>query len=470
MTTVLSKTLRSAAVIVSLGLLVQTAMASESTETCSDLDCLLCPAMQDPNSYLEGNMKLINQLTPGTDRWLFRSDVDLTNNFGMPANMQPEFARLVRAFSAQGTHLAMVVQPTRGLMHRDKVRPDFTQGFDYLLASANLRAFLQQLRDAGAIVPDVMQLVENPPADEYFFRRDHHWTSAGALATARLVADHLLQHPVHAQLPRKTYRTEAGMTQFKDGTMNLALSSLCGNHYGFQYVPGYRTVPEINDASALFDEEPVPEVILLGTSNSAARDEENKQYNFDGFLKEYLSVDLLNFAMPGAGEYGAMVEYLNSDSYSVDEPPKLLLWELPANYQLADPLMYRQLIPAIEGQCSADDTLLSNRLERSALAVNERVELLSNTGSARLDLTGHDGYLDIRVSNGNLKHFYLIVYYDNGTRDKVWIRREAIVSGGQYYLELSRAPEFRNANLLSVFMEPSEALQAPASLEVRLCR
>jgi alginate biosynthesis protein AlgX len=384
--------------------------------------------------------------------------------------MHPEFARLVAAFASQGTELAMVLLPTRGLMHRDKIRPDLTQGFDYQQASRSLSAYLNQLRDAGAIVPDIMQLVERPPTEEYFFRRDHHWTSTGARATARLVADQLLQHPLHAELTSKAYRTQAGATQYKDGTMNLALASLCGNHYGFQYVPGFQTVPEINDVSALFDEEPIPEVILVGTSNSASRDVENKQFNFDGFLKEYLSVDLLNFAMPGAGEYGSMTEYLHSDSYSAASPPKLIIWELPANYRLEKPLMYRQLIPAIDGQCSDENTLLSNRLEAPGLEINERVELLSNTGDGRLDLAGHDGYLDIRAGNGNLKHFYLIVYYDNGTRDKVWIRREAIVSGGQYYLELSKAPEFRDANLLSVFLEPSEALKTPTSLEVRLCR
>ncbi|WP_231701657.1 alginate O-acetyltransferase AlgX-related protein [Halopseudomonas salegens] len=465
----MSKALCRTAVFLSLGFLAQTVLASEPAENCTSLDCLLCPAMQDPDSYLEGNMKLINQLTPGTDRWLFRSDVDLTNEFGMPARMQPEFARLVETFSAQGTRLAMVVQPTRGLMHRDKIRPDFTQGFDYATAADNLRTYLQQMRDAGAIVPDIMQLVENPPAEEYFFRRDHHWTSAGARNTARLLADHLMQQPVYAELPRKAYRTETGVTLFKDGTLNLALSSLCGNNYGFQYVQGYRTVPEISDASALFDEEPVPEVILVGTSNSATRDEENKQFNFDGFIKEFLSVDLLNFAMPGAGEYGALIEYLHSDSYSAAAPPKLIVWELPANYRLADPLMYRQLIPAIEGQCSNEAALLSNQLEKTSVQVNERIELLSNTGDERLEMAGHDVYLDIRLSNGNLKHFYLIVYYDNGKRDKVWIRREAIVSGGQYYLELSKDPEFRNANLLSVFMEPTEALQAPVNMEVRLC-
>ncbi|MFN3579178.1 MAG: alginate O-acetyltransferase AlgX-related protein [Pseudomonas sp.] len=468
--TVLSLTLRSAAVFMSLGLLAQAALAAEPTKPCTDLDCLLCPAMQDPESYPPGTMKLMNQLTGGTDRWLFRSDVDLTNNFGIPASMQPEFARLVAALARQGTQLAMVVQPTRGLMHRDKIRPEYAHGFDYPRAANNLRAYLGQLTAAGAIVPDIMQLVENPLEDEYFFRRDHHWTPAGARATARLVADHLLAHPVHSQLTHKAYRSESGLTVFKDGSMNTALASLCGNHYGFQYVPGYRTVPEVSDASALFDEQPAPEVILVGTSNSASRDVENKEYNFDGFLKDYLSVDLLNFAMPGAGEFGAMVEYLHSDSYKTDGPPKLIVWELPANYRLNSPEMYRQLIPAIQGQCREDNTLLSNRLAKPSLKVADRVELLSNTGAQRLELTGRDGYLDIRASNGNLKHFYLIVYYDNGQRDKIWIRREAIVSGGQYYLELSKAPEFRDANLLSVFMEPSEELLAPTDLEIRLCR
>ena len=453
-----------------LALLLAPSANAGANDNCTDLDCLFCAAMQDPNSYLEGNMKLMKELTPGQDRWLFRSEVDLTNSFGMPRNMTREYARLIDALAAKGIELGMILQPTRGLMHRDKVRPDKTQGFDFELARNNYDAYLEQLRQAGALVPDLTQLVDHPPEQEYFFRRDHHWTSDGARATARVVADAILQQPVYQRLRNKQYLTEAGLTQYKDGTLNLALSSLCGNDFGFQYVPGYRTVPAVNDVSALFDEQPDPEVILLGTSNSAARDEENKQFNFDGFLKEYLSIDLLNYALPGAGEYGAMVEYLNSDSYSPEAPPKLILWELPANYTLADPLMYRQLIPAIEGQCEEAETVLARRQERPSLKTAERVELLSNTGAGRRALAGYNGYLDIRIGDGNVKDFYIIVYYDNGTRDKVWIRREAIVSGGQYYLELSKASEFRNANLLSVFMEPTETSLTPTSLEVRLCR
>ena len=67
------------------------------------------------------------------------------------------------------------------------------------------------------------------------------------------------------------------------------------------------------------------------------------------------------------------------------------------------------------------------------------------------------------------KNFYVIVYYDNGQRDKQWYRREAIVAGGQYYLELSQDAAYRDANLLSVFIEPTEDLAAPVAVETRLC-
>ncbi|MNT20794.1 hypothetical protein D3C72_1561110 [compost metagenome] len=111
--------------------------------------------------------------------------------------------------------------------------------------------------------------------------------------------------------------------------------------------------------------------------------------------------------------------------------------------------------------------VMANRLQRPALKVNERIELLSNAGEARKAVNG--GFLDIRISDKNVKDFYVIVYYDNGARDKVWFRREAVVTGGQYYLELSRAKEFAGANLLSVFMEPTKPGSAATQVETRLC-
>lgn len=441
---------------------------AEQAEECQDLQCLICPRLSAPEEYAEGNMKALKQIVPGKDRWLFRSEVDLTNDFGIPAAAQPEFARLMQAFAKHGTQVAVAVQPTRGLMHRAQLLPGQAHGFDYQKASGSLRRFLQQMRDAGAIVPDIMTLVENPPKD-FFFRRDHHWTPVGAESTARLTAEAIRQSPVYAQLPRKGYVTEQTLTLYKDGTLNLGLAAICGNHFGYQFVPGYQTVPESNDAALLFEEQPDPEVVLVGTSNSAAREDETKQFNFDGFLKQYLSTDLINYALPGAGQDGSLLEYLQSSNYSPDKAPKLIIWELPANYRLDGELTYRQLIPAVNGGCKASDSVLQAQLERPGMGLNDRLELLSNTGTARQNLKGRDAVLDIRISDPNIKNFYIITYYDNGTRDKVWFRREAIVTGGQYYLELSRAPEFRDANLLSVLLEPTQTVEQPFKIETKLC-
>jgi len=444
------------------------AAPAEKKEECTDLQCLICPGLSSPAEYAEGNMKLLKQIVPGRDRWLFRSEVDLTNDFGIPAAMQPEFARLMRAFASHGTQVAMAIQPTRGLMHRAQLLPGQTHGFDYQLASGNLSRFLQQMRDAGAIVPDIMSLVEQPPKD-FFFRRDHHWTPVGAQTTAKVTADAIRQHPVYAQLPRKGYTTEQSLTLYKDGTLNLGLSTICGNHFGYQFVPGYQTVPESNDAAQLFEEQPDPEIVLVGTSNSAAREDETKQFNFDGFLKDYLGSDLINYALPGAGQDGSLLEYLLSTNYNPDKAPKLIVWELPANYRLDGELTYRQLIPAVNGGCKASENVLEGKIERPSMALNDRLELLSNAGEGRKALKGLEAVLDIRISDPNIKNFYIIAYYDNGARDKVWFRREAIVTGGQYYLELSRAAEFRDANLLSVFLEPTQVVEQPFQVETKLC-
>ncbi|MGC3891121.1 alginate O-acetyltransferase AlgX-related protein [Pseudomonas urmiensis] len=456
-----------------LALLSQAGQAAEPSATaksgCENLQCMVCPALSDPQRYAEGRMKLMREIVPGKDRWLFRSVVDLTNEFGIPAPMRPEFARLMKAFDQQGIHVAMAIQPTRGLMHRDKLPSEHPLGFDYNRASANLAAYLGQLRQGGAVVAPMMQLVQQPPSKEFFFRRDHHWTPAGAEATARLMADEIRRQPFYAGLTKKEYRTEPGVMVPKDGTLNLALSYICGNNYGFQYVRGYQTIPVADGADALFDEAPDPEVILVGDSNAAAREDESKQFNFDGYLKQYLGVDILNYALPGVGEDGSLLEYLLSDDYKAEAPPKLIIWELPANYRLDSPLMYRQLVPAVQGGCKASQEVLSSKLQRPALKIGERIELLSNAGSERKSLSGSKGFLDIRLSDKNVKDFYVIVYYDNGARDKVWFRREAAVTGGQYYLELSKDPAYAGANLLSVFLEPTKAGSAATDVETRLC-
>ncbi|QCF26018.1 alginate O-acetyltransferase AlgX-related protein [Hydrocarboniclastica marina] len=438
---------------------------------CDQLECLLCPELTDDSHYAEGVMKSLRQLAPGADHWIFRSDFDLSNEFGIPAEFVKDYQRLIRKFNEYGTEVVFVVQPTRGMMHRDKIREDRRYGFDYPTAFSNLRQFLTQLADGGAHVANILPLVETPPEQDYFFRRDHHWTPAGSRETALIAGNVIRAIPAYHEIAVKKFITEKSTVIAKDGTMNRGLKHICGNNYGFQYVQGFQTVPESGGAEALFGDTEEPEIVLVGTSNSAARDDEYKNYNFDGFLKDGLERDILNYALPGSGQEGSVLQYLLSEDYSPEEAPKILVWELPASYRLDDELIYRQLIPAIEGGCEFSDDI-AGRVSQTvpALAKGQRLEIYANSGAGRKSLVNYDGYLDLRFTDPGIKDFYVITYFDNGKRDKVWFRRSGVIDGGQYYLEVSRKPAFRNANLLSVFIEPSEPLTSDSTLEVTLCR
>lgn len=433
-------------------------------------ESLLCPELQLDETYAEGSMKAMSKVVVGKGSWLFRSDFDLANNFGMPEPYPAELKRLVERLNQKGIALVIAVQPTRGLMHADKVRVDEPYGFDPALARHNMQNYLIQLSHAGAVVPNVMSLIDEPPQEEYFFRRDHHWTPAGARETAKIVAELVRKQPWYGELPQRAYVTETGLILPKDGTMNTALKYVCGNNFGIQYVQGYQTVPaDLDSADDLFGNTELPQLVLVGTSNSAVREDERKNYNFQGFLQEYIGAEILNYALQGAGQDGSLIQYLQSPDYDPGNPPKAIIWELPVSYALDDPLMYRQLIPAVDGACDKSSAILQQQGSFPSMEPEQRYEVLSNTAGAWHDLRGQEGYLDLRISDGSLKEFYVITYYDNGDRDKVWFRRPAIVDGGQYYLELTREPGLSSANILSVFIEPTQTIAAPVDIEVALC-
>lgn len=441
-----------------------------SRDPCTSLDCLLCPALADDAPYAEGVMKAMKHIVPGKDHWLFRSEFDLSNEFGIPEEMVPEFRRLIAAFHGIGIQVAMVVQPTRGLMHADKVIEDYRSGFDPTLAGKNFRHFLKQLRQAGAIVPDMARLLDAPLEKEYFFRRDHHWTPFGSRMTADIVVETLLADPVYESLPEKAFITEEITKLPKDGTMNRALREVCGNNYGFQYAQGYQTIPADKGADALFGDVGDPEIVLIGTSNSANRDEIFKNYNFDGFLKAGLSADILNYALPGAGQEGSLLGYLLSEDYDPETPPKLIIWEHPVSWRLEDPLMYRQLMPALAGGCSKRRALVEAQSGiLTAGDAGQRLELFANAGRTQKDLSQQKAFMELDFGDQPIGDFYVITYYDNGARDKVWFRRSSAVASGKYLLELSRDASVRGANLLSVFIEPSDPVDTETNVEFQLC-
>lgn len=457
-------------ILITVALIIQLGSYSVTAAPDDDcLSCMYCEKLDEESSYSEGIMKSMKNIVIGRNNWLFRSDVDLSTDFGIPNNFKSEFNRLVSELNKKGIELVVMLQPTRGLIHRDQVAEK--SHYSDVLALKNFIAFERQLIASGSVVPEMHFLLEGEKLDrDYFFRRDHHWTPFGARISAKIVADKIKSIPLYKSLKIKKFSTEQGVLIPKDGTMNRALMRLCGNNFGSQYVQGFSTYSEDTSEDALFGDEVTPEIVLVGTSNSAQRDDDRKNYNFDGFLKDFLQVDVLNQSLPGGGQDGSFIQYLLNE-YDMNNPPKVILWELPVSYALDDSLMYRQLIPAIKGGCNAasKDVTVSNSFELSEFKVKQRYELFKGKDLVQHNIRPNKYALELSLSDTSLKDFYVITYFENGERDKVWFRRYDIVDGGKYLLEMTKIPEHRENKITSIFIEPTEPSKAGTNVEATLC-
>ncbi|MEW6167551.1 MAG: alginate O-acetyltransferase [Pseudomonadota bacterium] len=420
--------------------------------------CQLCPAAANPAAYSTPFLRSFKMLVQGTGGWLFRSEDDLMTAFGPDEQGLRSLVRMRKALRRQGVELVIVMQPPRGLMHKDRLSDAQRQVYNAELAQFSYARALQRLREAGFVVPDLERLVYEGGRDSFFFRSDHHWTPEGARRTAEVVAERVKQMPEYQALPRKRFVTRRAGLLGKNGTMDSAAQRLCGYDAPRQYVQSYVTELEgETDASGLLGEPEPPPITLIGTSNS------DPAYNFAGFLQELLEVDILNAAIAGGGLDGAPLSYLPSEEFR-EHPPKILIWELEPYHNLSDDMFYRRVIPVIEGGCDARPASLSAHLELK----NGRNEVLFNGGGEVLDLRAGDQLLDLRFSNPVLPKLQTVVWYTNGRKDEMSIEPDNLDSSGRFLTELRQDQDYGSFTFLSLDLN-AENLPPGTTVEARLC-
>lgn len=419
--------------------------------------CELCPQAADPANY---NTKFLNSfrtLVQGSDGWLFRSQADLLTDFAPDAEGVQRLVRFQRALRARGVELVMMIQPPRGLMHADKLR-DLGYPYDADAARASYLRTLHDLRAHGIAVPALETLLEDKGAEDYFWRTDHHWTPDGTRRTAQLVAEKVRSMPAYADLPRQKFVTRREGLLARGGTLAHAASDLCGYGAPKQYVSKYVTEPAAQESSAdLFGDETLPQVALVGTSNSGSA------YNFAGFLSEYLEADVLNASVLGGGMDGAMQSYLPSKEFR-DNPPKVLIWELQHFHKLGDPMFYRQAMPLLEDGCNGKPVLL----EREVTLRQGSNEVLFNGGGKVRALKGRDHVLDIRFSDPTTLELRGLVWYTSGTKDSLRIEHSphAPSHEGRFVAALRDDQHWGDQVFLGLDIEiaPPEADAPPAAV------
>lgn len=438
------------------GLLTANAHAEEAPQYRIERCCEICPQALHDSTYT-GDLREVSKLLRGKDDWLFRSRVDLMMEMGATAEGYENLKELRVALQEKGVELVLVYLPARGIPNAGMLS-ESVPGFDIKLANSRYQGVLEKIRSLGIITPDLTPLLSQSGAAEkpLFFKRDHHWTPYGAEFTARLVADELRKSKVFEDIPRKEFVTRSEGMLNKVGSLNAAFQKICGYSYASQYVPRFVTEPK-DESSDLFGDEAAPEVVLLGTSFSTA------QYNFDGFIKQYASVDVDNRSISGGGFHNAMLQYLGSDDF-YRRPPKMLIWEITSYHDLSMPLFYRQIMPLLDNGCRGRPASIAQKMT----VHSGRNEVLVNTDVK--PLRGEHYIADIQFNSAAIRELRGELWYMNGAKEKLVISRPRQTDpNGRFVFQLRDDADWGEQTLLSLEIEMPADTPAGIQVEASIC-
>jgi alginate biosynthesis protein AlgX len=394
----------------------------------------------------------------GQDGWLFSAeDVTLPIKLG---DSKAYVERFAQALEGQGILLVAVVNPRRGMVatqYFESSEPK-TASFEVSEAEARYKLFLETLREAGIVAPDLLASIRALPEEEsYFFKRDHHWTPLGARLAAQGVAQALSTNSVYGGLAKTAFTSVTdGATVPLEGGWSRRVKQVCQTTLPDEALPVYETTSQAS--VGLLDDVPVPEVVLVGTSYS--KPEREPGYNFEGFLKEALSLDVLNEAVAAGGPFTALQSYFLSEEYRANKPA-FIVWEMqiPVSRVFKNQSTYRQLIPSVYGACSLETALLQ---QSSELAGASSVILKGDQQAVQ----GSDYFLYLELSDTTLIDFEITLSYQDGQEETTDIERSTrLENSGEFFLELSSEIA---SPLASVTLNFPEAVTT--TVEVRVCQ
>lgn len=423
-----------------------------------DITPIFCPALSEDKTY-DGRYDSYRKLLAGTDGWIFRTVNDLQTHLSINDAAIKMIADWQARLKEKGVDFVMVYVPTRGMMHSDRILPGDKKKYNYEDVDGvwdDYRETIGKMRDAGINVVDVPRL---PAGSPFFYKRDHHWNAAGAKHTAEAVAAYVRKMPVYEKLKKTEFKTVKKQPYDFFGTTDKVFTKVCNTKQPPERIDIYATERAADAAGAgdLFGDVSEPEVVLMGTSNSTW---EPSFSNFEGFLKESMSVDILNTAVSGGGIDTSMISYLNTDHKKAHKE-KLIIWEVPGYYNLNKHQgLFRQAIPALYGDCGNE-----------ALAETKNVKVDDDIVTLFDDLqdkgmTGSQYYLYLNYSKPVKKAFMVDFRYPKDHDRTKMTRSARYKPDGEFYLALKNGKK----NLDEVSIELPKTERQGLSVDARICK
>lgn len=427
--------------------------------------CQLCPQAHDASRYTTRYQQNFTTLVQAQGDWLFRTREDLRTEFDTSPAGYRRLQQLHDAFKAKGVELVIVYQPTRGLVNRNMLKPAEKAAFNYAKALHNYQAMLGRFSQMGYTVPDLSpltneQLAAADQGKDFYFRGDQHWTPYGAERAAKIVADSVHKMPAFADVPKREFESHKSGRMGKTGTLHNVAGQLCGTSYAVQYMDQFVTEPKGESGSDdLFGDSGNPQITLVGTSHSG------KNYNFSGFLEQYIGADVLNVAFPGGGLEGSMIQYLGSEDFQ-NNPPKILIWEFSPLYRLDQETIWRQMLALVDNGCEGKPAQMS---ASTALKPGKNELMVNGRNGVIKDLTNGRHQLDIQFEDKSVKTLQATLWYMNGRHEDLKIEKpETADTDGRFAFELREDEDWAAQTLLAVEVQGPES--GSQKVEATLCK
>jgi alginate biosynthesis protein AlgX len=437
-----------------LGLLSMSMWAQAQPQYTAEACCQLCPQAAQATYYEPPELKNYATLVEAKDQWLFRTRSDLRTDFGLDESGYKALKRLRDGLAQRGVELVLVMPPSRGLLHADRLTALELASFDQARARQNYLQTLDRVRGLGILAPDFTQLLSEPQPNgqPFYFKGDHNWTPHGAERSAQLVALALKGNDVLKALPHQVFASQPAGLLGRSGTLQKAAAQICGNGYPAQYVTRYQT-------RAQGDSKGPAKVALIGTSASS------ELFNFPGFLEQYLETPVRNFSVPGGGYDDSLIAYLLGDDFQ-KAPPAVLVWETDNLDSLGKSSFYRQAMAALSDGCDNQSPLLKSQ----ATLHSGRNQVLFNGGGGNVyPIKGNRYQVDLKFADPGVRLLNATLTYLNGRQENLSLSRSPTVNTqGRFAFELRGDGDWGEQTLLSMDVQPPPGMTT-TGLSTRLC-
>ena len=341
--------------------------------------------------------------------WIFPSD-QLKDRYDLKSSARELVVEIVHEFDKRGIPLVILVPPPRPIV-AGRVDLSAAMGddsYDFEAAEQSFDALKDGLNEAGAIAPNLQEVALSDPdiRKNFYFRRDIHWTTHGALMSASKLAEVVSErHPdLFSETPTESPSNFSPSDEIEErGSLADIVRKACDFDPGSEKSTTFE-LPISEGWSLLGDAPERPSVALVGSSFSDRY--KRDFYRAADALAYSLNTDVENLSVSGGGAIGAIEAYVLSGALEAAKHD-MVIWEIPYTQSFNSVSHLRQLLGAL--RFGSEDS-------------QEHVQTIEQA-SFKIPTDKQVRGLEIVTQDIGKQDFRIILTYNNGSTSKLSMRR-----------------------------------------------